>query len=112
MVADELVKRLTSKEKMAKSYWVIYEDSFLSPLTSDNFAFLLKNKAAFEKSIGEEKVNQKIASAYSGMLYSYVAGFAKKEDVGRLDVMQQQLNEYDLPGKEYLRTKLALLMPL
>ena len=45
---------------------------------------------------------------YSGMLYSYVAGFAKKEDVGRLDVMQQQLNEYDLPGKEYLRTKLAL----
>ncbi len=108
VVADELVKRLTSKEKMAKPYWVIYEDSFLSPLTSDNFAFLLKNKAAFEKSIGEEKVNQKIASAYSGMLYSYVAGFAKKEDVGRLDVMQQQLNEYDLPGKEYLRTKLAL----
>ena len=58
--------------------------------------------------MGKMKVNQKIASAYSGMLYGYVAGFAKKEDVTRLDVMKQQLDEYDLPDKTYLQTKLAL----
>lgn len=108
VVADELVKRLTFNEKVSTPYWVIYEDNSLSPLTSDNFSFLLKNKAAFEKNVGEMKVNQKIASAYSGMLYGYVAGFAKKEDVARLDVMKQQLDEYDLPDKTYLQTKLAL----
>lgn len=108
IVAEELIKRLSFSEKVSRAYWVIFEDSSLTPLTSDNFAFLLKNKAAFEKNIGTEKVNQKIASAYSGMLYAYVAGFAKKEDRGRLDVMKQQLSEYDLPGKAYLETKLAL----
>ena len=108
IVAEELVKRLTFKEKISAPYWVIYEDGSLSPLTSDNFSFLLKNKVAFEKNVGETKVNQKIASAYSGMLYSYVAGFAKKEDIARLDVMKQQLDEYDLPDKTYLQTKLAL----
>ena len=47
IVADELVKRLTFKDKISAPSWVIYEDGSLSPLTSDNFSFLLKNKSAF-----------------------------------------------------------------
>ena len=34
IVAEELVKRLTFKEKISAPYWVIYEDGSLSPLTS------------------------------------------------------------------------------
>ena len=60
------------------------------------------------KKRGRNKSKSKDRIGVSGMLYSYVAGFAKKEDMPRLDVMKQQLDEYDLPDKTYLQTKLAL----
>lgn len=69
VVADELVKRLTFNEKVSTPYWVIYEDNSLSPLTSDNFSFLLKNKAAFEKNVGRNESKSKDCIGYSGMLY-------------------------------------------
>lgn len=66
----------------------------------------MENKAAFEKSVGKTEVNQKLESAYSSLLHDYIFGRGGKAD--RLDVVKRQLNKYDLPGKKYLKTLLAL----
>lgn len=107
-VADELVKHLTFDEKVSAAYWMLYESDLFTPFASDNFTFLLENKAAFEKNVGATKVNQKLESAYSSMLHAYVVGTAGKDKADKLDVVKRQLGEYDLPGKKYLQTKLAL----
>lgn len=102
-VWSELMQILTEKDKLHKDFWPIYEKSNCKP-GSENFNFLLKHLATFEKKQGKEKMDAYLFEAYNTALKPLVEG--KKSLVScNLNELKKQISLLDINKKDILLTQ-------
>ena len=88
-VYKELLPRLTSKDKVQKEFWPIYEDESCV-IGSPEFDFLLANLPAIRKNSGTEKVDKYLFHKYVKILEDYILGY-HKEDAVPVSLLKQQI---------------------
>ena len=103
-VSDTLMTRLTDNEKLDKKYWPVFSNYWLSPVSSDNFEFLLSHKTEFEQLVGKYELNEYLQSIYNQLLTSYIAGYLHDNN-GQLtqdsiDLLRRQIHRLNLPERE------------
>ncbi|MDR2626999.1 MAG: thioredoxin family protein [Dysgonamonadaceae bacterium] len=80
-VVEELTGMLSDKEKISPDYWFLYTQ--YAPEGSANEQYLLKNRRRFNETVGEDRVNSRLAtkslSEYSNILIG-MDGDAAKAD--------------------------------
>lgn len=63
-VSRELCRLLNDEEKTSDTYWFIYGSRRLSPDHSENCRYLLDHREAFDKTVGKEKVDNRLYAYY------------------------------------------------
>lgn len=63
-VAQEYLKSLKENERVSKENWNVYSE-FVNDVFSKDFMFILTNRLAFVKAVGDSAVNAKIESSFS-----------------------------------------------
>lgn len=101
-VSNELLSQLSDTEKMSPDYWFIYESNDLSGLNSDNFNFLVKNRKAFIKANGEEKVNNVFFQIYANKILPILYGRDAKTTVADLNKLKKEIGGYKLGNQAEL----------
>ena len=84
-VAEELIGKLSDAQRVDTTYWFVYEHPFLTQVGSPNMTYLLENAERFQKSIGEERVNEKIATAFDLQLTNMITGRDRQSGVDAID---------------------------
>lgn len=101
-VADELIAGLSDEQRVDSAYWFVYEDAALSPVGSPNMEYLLANASRFQKSVGAERVNEKIATAFDQQLTNVLTGRDRKATLATVERVEREMAAYDFPSKERL----------
>lgn len=102
-VAEELIGKLSDAQRVDTAYWFIYEHPFLTQVGSPNMTYLLKNTERFQKSIGEERVNEKIATAFDLQLTNMITGRDRQSGVDAIDRVESEMEKYKFPSKARLK---------
>ena len=105
-VYKELLPRLTSKDKVQKEFWPIYEDESCV-IGSPEFDFLLANLPAIRKNSGTEKVDKYLFHKYVKILEDYILGY-QKEDAVPVSLLKQQIPGLNIKQQKTLNTMLPL----
>ena len=105
-VYKELHPRLTSKDKVQKEFWPIYEDESCV-IGSPEFDFLLANLPAIRKNSGTEKVDKYLFHKYVKILEDYILGY-QKEDAVPVSLLKQQIPGLNIKQQKTLNTMLPL----
>ena len=101
-VADDLIAALPDGQRTDTAYWFVYEDAALSPIGSPNMDYLLRNAARFQKSVGTERVNEKIATAFDQQLTNVLTGRDRQATLATVDRVERDMAAYEFPSKERL----------
>lgn len=107
-VADALLKDLNDEQRVDTAYWFIYEHPAVTPDGSPNMKYLLANVARFQKSVGEERVNEKIATAFDLKLTNIITGRDRQSGVEAIDAIEKEMERYNFPSK----TRLAIFVEI
>ena len=107
-VSNELVKSLNDSQKAYVTYWFIYEDINISPIGSENMAYLLEHVDNFRKGVGVEPVNAKLAALFETRLEDILRGRNKNASLTEVEKIGQQLEACNLPGREDLSDYVVL----
>ncbi|MCB6973890.1 MULTISPECIES: thioredoxin family protein [Butyricimonas] len=102
-VADVLLKGLNDEQRVDTAYWFIYEHPALTPVGSPNMNYLLAHASRFQKSIGEECVNEKIATAFDLKLTNMITGRDRQSGVAAIDAIEKEMEGYRFPSKPRLK---------
>ena len=102
-VADLLLKNLSDAQRVDTAYWFVYEHPALTPVGSPNMEYLLANAVRFQKSVGEERVNEKIATAFDVKLTNMITGRDKQSGVEAIDAIEKEMEGYKFPSKPRLK---------
>ncbi len=109
LVSTELVETLNDSQKSYVTYWFIYENPNISPIGSENMAYLLEHVDNFRKGVGVEPVNVKLASMFETRLEDMIRGRNKTTDMADVEAIEKNLEACNLPGKDYLYDYVNLL---
>jgi thioredoxin-related protein len=77
MVADTYYNSLSYNEKTNTDNWFLFENRRLTNYGSDRYNFLLANRKAFHKSVGNEKVEKLIYSFMAGTFSPFLLGHSE-----------------------------------
>jgi putative disulphide-isomerase len=102
-VADLLLENLNDEQRVDTAYWFVYEHRALTPVGSPNMEYLLANAVRFQKSVGEERVNEKIATAFDVKLTNMITGRDKQSGVEAIDAIEKEMEGYKFPSKSRLK---------
>lgn len=102
-VTEELMAQLDDAQRVDTVYWFIYEHPFLTQVGSPNMEYLLANTSRFQKSIGEERVNEKIATAFDLQLTNMITGRDRQSGVEAIDKVEKEMEKYKFPSKPRLQ---------
>ena len=99
-VRAELFKVLPDAEKSNREYWYIYDNQILSPICSEPMDFLFAHFDQFCKSMGEEKVLERISMAFEIKLRDMIRGREKMDDLDK--VMKQMKPHHFKIGRAHV----------
>lgn len=102
-VSQALLGMLSDEEKTSADYWFIYESPILAPVGAPFFDYIVKNKEAFEASVGKEAVDKKIYTSVEKQYVDAVIGRPNVSPEAVLEV-QEYLAPYEFEGKERLNS--------
>lgn len=102
-VANELISKLNDLQRVDSVYWFIYEHPVLTQVGSPNMEYLLANAERFQKSIGAERVNEKIATAFDFQLTNMITGRDRQSGVEAIDKVEKEMEKYEFPSKSRLK---------
>lgn len=102
-VAEVLIKGLSDEQRVDSAYWFVYEHPALTPVGSPNMEYLLANAVRFQKSVGEERVNEKIATAFDLKLTNMITGRDKQSGVEAIDAIEKEMEGYKFLSKPRLK---------
>ena len=102
-VANELISKLNDSQRIDSAYWFIYEHPVLTQVGSPNMEYLLANAERFQKSIGAERVNEKIATAFDLQLTNMITGRDRQSGVEAIDKVEKEMEKYEFPSKSRLK---------
>ena len=102
-VVDVLLKDLNDEQRVDTAYWFVYEHPALTQVGSPNMEYLLANAARFQKSVGEERVNEKIATAFDVKLTNMITGRDRQSGVEAIDAIEEEMEGYKFPSKARLK---------
>lgn len=93
LVLDEFFNQIDSKQWSKKENWGMFLAKMRTP-DSEQFKYLLNNRAAFEKSNGAEEVANTISRIFSNNLIRYSAGISTYDANSLLDtyLLMQKAN--------------------
>lgn len=94
-VADELLARLSKKEKVSQEYWSIFTNPDLSPAGSRNECYLLENYKRFCKSLGKEAVAKELERRYADSLMDVFSRSSLNNE--QLCLLSNEIRSFDLP---------------
>ena len=104
-VCVSLFKVLPDTEKSNREYWFIFKDQTLSPIGSPFMDFLFSHFEQFTRSMGEEKVLNRIAEAFEIKLRDIIRG---REPMDDLDKVAKQMAPHHFNSRERMDTYVAL----
>ena len=104
-VCVALFKVLPDTEKSNREYWFIFKDQALSPVGSPFMDFLFSHFKQFTRSMGEEKVLNRIAEAFEIKLRDIIRG---REPMDDLDKVAKQMAPHHFNSRERMDTYVAL----
>lgn len=61
--------------------------------------YLLANAERFQKSIGAERVNEKIATAFDLQLTNMITGRDRQSGMEAIDKVEKEMEKYEFPSK-------------
>ena len=102
-VANELISKLNDSQRVDSAYWFIYEHPVLTQVGSPNMEYLLANAERFQKSIGAERVNEKIAIAFDLQLTNMITGRDRQSGMEAIDKVEKEMEKYEFPSKSRLK---------
>ena len=102
-VANELISKLNDSQRVDSAYWFIYEHPVLTQVGSPNMEYLLANAERFQKSIGAERVNEKIATAFDLQLTNMITGRDRQSGMEAIDKVEKEMEKYEFPSKSRLK---------
>ena len=94
VVAKVLFDILPDEEKWLPNYQFIFENRYLTGLTSDNFTFLVQHEKDFIRSYGKEVTAALFQQIYSGVLLPALHG--RGPSVDGIDQLKKELVGYNL----------------
>jgi len=65
--------------------------------------YLLANAERFQKSIGAERVNEKIATAFDLQLTNMITGRDRQSGMEAIDKVEKEMEKYEFPSKSRLK---------
>lgn len=104
-VCVSLFKVLPDTEKSNREYWFIFKDQALSPVGSPFMDFLFSHFEQFTRSMGEEKVLNRIAEAFEIKLRDMIRG---REPMDDLDKVTKQMAPHHFNSRERMDMYVAL----
>lgn len=102
-IAGLLIENLNDAQRVDTTFWFVYEHPALTPVGSPNMEYLLANAARFQKSVGEERVNEKIATAFDVKLTNMITGRDRQSGLEAIDAIEKEMEAYEFPSKERLK---------
>ena len=102
-VANELISKLNDSQRVDSAYWFIYEHPVLTQVGSPNMEYLLANAERFQKSIGAERVNEKIATAFDLQLTNMITVRDRQSGMEAIDKVEKEMEKYEFPSKSRLK---------
>ena len=108
-VCEVLFKVLPDTEKTNPEYWFIYDSEMLAPVNSAAMDYLLSHFKQFRKTVGEEKILNRISSAFEIKLINMLSG---REKINDLDKMAKQMAPFHFNSRERLDVYVAIAKAL
>lgn len=102
IVAQLIFNSLSEEEKSLKENWMLYENQRLSPPGSDIETYLLSNFEAFRKTVGIEKVDNRIYDPYRTILLDVISGKNKTLSISEINQLESEIIAYDLLQQDML----------
>ena len=107
-----LLASLTDEEKCSAPFWYIYQSRELSPIGSENLAYLLRNAASFREGVGMEKVDAVLGALFETELEDIIRGLSNEVSLADMEAAEQSLESYHLTGQEHLAGYIHLIKAL
>ena len=108
-VCTVLFEVLPDKDKSNRNYWFIFEDQSLAPVGSLFMDFLISHFKQFSRSLGEEKVLNRLSEAFEIKLRDMIRGRERMDD---LDKVVKQMAPHHFNSRERLDVYVALAKAL
>ena len=111
-ILDELLTRLTDKEKVQAKYWSVFKNKEFG---NEDYHFVVANLDAFQKNVGKEIVDDFFQKSYGQLTNYYMVrlqnGTLKDFSEPRKKVQdaREELNGIDIKGKKEIAESLGLL---
>ena len=111
-ILDELLARLTDKEKLQAKYWGVFRDKEFG---NEDYGFVVANLETFQKNVGKEVVDDFFRKSYGKLNKYYMVrlqnGTLKdfSEPRKKIQDAREELNGIDIEGKEEIAENLGLL---
>lgn len=91
---------MNDEQRCAAENWYIYDQELVGPQT-EQFAYIVDHKAAFDKNVGKGKVDAKLAGSYETQLMVLKGQAEKQKDIsGTMNLVKEQLKKVDFAGKD------------
>ncbi len=107
-VCQELLGKLSKKEKVSKEYWPLISGAVVYQAFEENFEFIMENREKFNKTVGEETIDAFLFSHYNGKLMPYLYGTPSEEWWKELEEVKQTVAGVSFANKNLLEKKIAL----
>lgn len=108
-VCEVLFKLLPDAEKAKPEYWFIYDSEMLAPVSSSAMDYLLSHFKQFRETVGEERILNRISSAFELKLVSMLSG---REKINNLDKMAKQMAPFHFNSRERLDVYVSIAKAL
>lgn len=106
-VAGEILAPLSAKERCSEKYWTIYDNLRLSPIGSENMNFFREHVDMFRKTVGKERVNEKLLLLFGNKLEGMLRGNLPATN-SDLDTAEKELKKYNLKA-DYLYSYIKMM---
>lgn len=90
-VALTIFESLSDAERLSADNWVLFEDPELASPNSEIGKYLIANLDGFRKSVGKEKVDERVASPYGQSFMMVIAGRDQKTTAADIDRMVSKI---------------------
>ena len=99
---------MNDEQRCAATSWYLYDQEAVG-VETPQFAYILDHKAAFDKNVGKETVDEKLANTFESQLMT-LKGQAEKQDVsGKLNLIKEQVKKVDFEGRDRVEALLRYI---
>lgn len=99
-ITERDFKGMNDEQRCAAENWYIYDQELVG-IQTEQFAYILDHKAAFDKNVGKKKVDAKLADTYETQLMVLKGKAEKGQDISAtINLIKEQLGKADFAGKD------------